>query len=181
MADPDGMPARRVSDAERARAASEVDAAVADGRLTWTEHAERTGLIWAARTRDELLPPIADLGPVALEPSRSQQVNVFCSKVIRAVAAGTGQVGARARFGAIVLNLAALRPGEAIDVAASSFCGKVMIIVPDDATVIDEGDVILGKRATPRGPADPGGPVIRLTGRSTLGNLKVFRSGDRVV
>lgn len=167
----------RATDAERARAASAVDAAVADGRLTWTEHAERYGQIWAAQTRGELLPPLADLGGT-IEIPQTQRVVVAFSKVQRAVAGSTQEVFAKATFGAIVLDLTALRPGNQLLVHASSFCGKILIMVPDDATVIDRGEVFLGKRAALRTSPPPGGPVIRIDGRSSLGNLKVRRASD---
>jgi uncharacterized protein DUF1707 len=168
----------RATDAERARAASTVDAAVVDGRLTWTEHSERYGQIWAARTRAELLPPLADLGGT-IEIPQAQRVVVAFSKVLRAVSTSTQRVYAKATFGAIVLDLTALRPGQEIDVHASSFCGKVVIMVPDDATVVDRGEVFLGKRAASLTSPPPGGPVIRIDGRSSFGNLKVVRARDR--
>jgi len=36
--------------------------AVADGRLTWQEHAERVELVWSLRTREQLAPYLAELG-----------------------------------------------------------------------------------------------------------------------
>ncbi|MFL6142653.1 MAG: DUF1707 domain-containing protein [Labedaea sp.] len=162
----------RVSDAERAGAAGVLDAAVADGRLTWAEHGERSELVWAARTRAELVPPLADLGP-ATPAQPTQHVLARFSKVVRAVSPTTQHVSARAVFGAIVFDLSAMRPGQVLTIEASSFCGKVLLLVPPDATVLDQGEVLLGKRAMLRSAPVPGGPVVRLTGRSTLGNLKV--------
>lgn len=162
----------RATDAERARAASAIDAAVLDGRLTWAEHYERYGMVWAAQTRGELGPPLADLGGMTELP-QVQRVTAVFAKLIRAVAARTQRVHARATFGAIVLDLTALRPGQEIDVEASSFCGKVVILAPRDAHVVDRGDAALGKRVVRRG-AGSGGPVIRVDGRSVLGKLVVL-------
>lgn len=167
----------RITDDERARAASVVDAAVADGRLTWTEHAERYEHIWAARTRAELLPTIADLGLPEPAPARQRVVSVF-SKVTRAPAITSGQLHARAVFGAVILDLSGMRPGEELHVRASSCFGKVAIRVPDDATVSDDGGVLLGKRAIRARTPRPDGPVVRITGLSAFGNLKVYRAGD---
>src|SRR4051812_46937888 len=147
----------RVSDAERASAARVIDSAVADGRLTWTEHAERSALIWAARTRAELAPPLADLGPATPVPAQTQHLLARFSKVVRAVSATTQQVSAHAVFGAIVFDLSAMRPGEVLTIEASSFCGKVLVLVPPDATVLDQGEVLLGKRAMQRQTPPPGG------------------------
>lgn len=48
-------------------------------------------------------------------------------------------------------------------------------MVADDATVIDDGAAIMGKRAVYGEQDGNGGPRIRLTGTVKLGNLKVFR------
>lgn len=167
----------RATDAERARAASAVDAAVADGRLTWTEHSERYGQIWSAQTRGELLPPLADLGGT-IELPQVQRVSAVFSKVARATSASTQQVYANAVFGAIVLDLTAMRPNQEIYVHASSFFGKVLIMVPDNATVVDHGEVRLGKRSALKTSPPPGGPVVRIDGKSSFGNLKVRRASD---
>jgi hypothetical protein len=167
----------RATDAERARAASAVDAAVADGRLTWTEHSERYDQIWSAQTRGELLPPLADLGGT-IDLPQVQRVTAAFSKVTRAVSSSTQQLHAKATFGAIVLDLTAMRPNQEILVHASSFCGKILIVVPDNATVVDQGQVFLGKRAALRTSPPPGGPVIRIDGKSSFGNLKVRRASE---
>jgi hypothetical protein len=167
----------RASDAERARAASTVDAAVADGRLTWTEHSERYDQIWSAQTRGELLPALADLGGT-IDIPQVQRVTAVCSKVARAVSSSTQRLHAKATFGAVVLDLSAMRANQEILVHASSFCGKILIVVPDDATVVDEGQVFLGKRSALRTAPPPGGPVIRIDGKSSFGNLKVRRAGE---
>jgi len=154
---PDNL-TRRVSDAERARAASAVDAAVADGRLTWTEHSERYGQIWAAQTRGELTAPLADLGPVSLDLPQVQRVVAVCSKV--SLAPGTVEIVSGDR------DLFALVDDQ-----------RVSILYPERSgyTVIDEGEVFLAKRVAMRTAPPPGGPVVRLTGKSSFGHLTVHR------
>src|ERR1043165_7219930 len=105
----------RLSDEERMDAIRVLDTAVGDGRITWDEHTERTELVWAAKTRGDLAPHLADLGPVATQTAPVQHVVATISKVIRAPEA-TREVRAKATFGAVVLNLAAMRPGEQIQV-----------------------------------------------------------------
>jgi hypothetical protein len=164
----------RVSDTERARVASVVDAAVADGRLTWTEHYERTEAIWSARTRAELAPPVADLAvPVPTAPPK--HITSVFSKVCRAPAPDARPLRVRAVFGAVILDLTGLRRGEHLTLQASSFCGKVQLSIGPDATVLDDGGVFLGKRAAAGRSRVPDGPVIHLSGLSALGNLKIFR------
>lgn len=51
----------RIGDAEREQAAAELAEHYAQGRLTADEHAERLDLVWAAKTRGELVPIFRDL------------------------------------------------------------------------------------------------------------------------
>ncbi|MCK1795025.1 DUF1707 domain-containing protein [Streptomyces sp. XM4193] len=51
----------RLSDAERDAIATELGAAVAEGRLTPDEHADRLDVLFAAKTQGELEPLLADL------------------------------------------------------------------------------------------------------------------------
>ena len=52
----------RASDADRDRAASVLNDALADGRLTADEHAERLDTVYAAKTHAELVPVLDDAG-----------------------------------------------------------------------------------------------------------------------
>lgn len=165
----------RLSDNDRWEATRILDAAVADGRITWAEHAERTELVWAARTKADLQPCLADLNPRPVEPS--QQVKALISKIIRTPDAAR-EVHARAVFGAVVLDLSSMQPGEQTTVIADSFCGKIAIHVPENATVIDDGTAVLGKRKI--FGSGRGGPVVRISGKVTMGNLKVFRGSTHV-
>ena len=170
----------RISDEDRASAAQALDAAVADGRLSWTEHAERSELVWAARTRGDLVPVLADLGsdPVRRPTGEPQRVQVTLSKVVRTPDTSR-PIEAFAKFGAVFLDLTALGPGERVELSASSFCGKVVLHVSPDTQVIDDGDVWLGKRKVLGASPGPGGPVVHVTGRSALGHFKVFRGPVR--
>ena len=170
----------RISDADREQAVVTLNDAVADGRLTWDEHAERVELALKARTRADLAPYLADLGKPALRGGgvgTPQRVVARGSKIIRRPEPGR-RVEARALFGAVYLKLTDAEPGSEVLVEASSFCGKVVLIVGEDATVIDEGDAVLGKRKILTEAPSGEGPLIRITGRSTLGHLKVVQEGS---
>lgn len=168
--------AMRLSDDQRWEATRVLDAAVADGRISWEEHAERSERVWSARTRGELDPVLGDLGPANHATEASQEVSATFSKIIR-TPEGTREVHANATFGAVILDLTAMRPGEQISVIADSFCGKIAMYVPADAVVIDDGTVALGKRKVFGTSEGRGGPVVRIGGKITMGNIKVFRSG----
>lgn len=168
-----GDVAIRLSDEERWEATRVLDAAVADGRITWEEHAERSAIVLAARTRGQLWPQLADLGP-AVRSEPSQRVVATVSKIIRTPEASR-EVYARATFGAVILDLTGMRRGEQIKIVADSFCGKIAVYVPQDAVVIDDGTAVLGKRKIFGSSQGMSGPVVRISGRVTMGNLKVFR------
>ena len=166
----------RLSNDDRERAVELLNRAVADGRLTWTEHAERVEAVYAARITDDLRPLLADIGgaEVVPMPSGTTEVSAVLSKIVR-VPDTSRRIHARSTFGALVLNLVSVPAGQEIEVQVDAFCGKVQLMVADDATVIDEGAAILGKRAVYGEQDGPNGPLIRLTGTVKLGNLKVFR------
>lgn len=66
---PTPRPAVLASDAERERVTQRLREAAVEGRLTLAESDERQASAYAARTRDELVPLVADL-PGSHRPSR---------------------------------------------------------------------------------------------------------------
>src|ERR1700734_2570657 len=100
----------RAADADRDRAAAVLGNALATGRLTSTEHAERLDAVYAAKTRGELAPPTRDLPAEAAAASAGvadrAEVSARFSKVIRS---GRWVAGRRtrltARFGALIVDL----------------------------------------------------------------------------
>ena len=166
----------RLSNDDRERAVEQLNRAVADGRLTWPEHADRVEAVYAARVTEDLLPLLSDLGTADLVRLSDgvTEVAAVLSKIVR-VPDTSRRVHARSVFGAVVLNLVSVPPGQEIEVQVDAFCGKVQLMVADDATVIDEGAAVMGKRAIYGEQNGVNGPRIRLTGTVKLGNLKVFR------
>lgn len=180
----------RASDAERDEVAAVLSEALAQGRLTSAELAERIDAAYAAKTRAELVPLTADLpddlhgapsGPIAAV--ERQELSATFSKVIRSGRWVAGRhTEARARFGALIVDMAdAVLPGREITLDVTTFCGKAIITIPENAQVVDEGGALFGKRsvtgATPEGGQD--GPIIRITGKSTFGKIVVYRRGRR--
>lgn len=163
------QPVLRVSDQEREQVVEVLNHAVAEGRLTWEEHFDRVQSVYAAQVSSELAPVLADLA-VTVAP---QRVHAVASKIHRAPIGR--RIEARATFGAVVLDLSGLPAGERFEVEASSFCGKVTVLVSAAAVVLDGGTARFGKRALPGAPTALGGPIITVTGNSTLGNLRVVR------
>ncbi len=174
----------RASDADRDRTAAVLASALAVGRLTSTEHAERLDAAYAATTLGDLVPltrdlPAEDVSDTSVASADRAEVAARFSKVIRS---GRWVAGRRtrltARFGALIVNLAdAVLPGREIMLEVNAFCGKLIIIVPPGAHVIDEGGALFAKRAI-YGRGDPGeadGPVIRLVGDARFAKVAVHR------
>ncbi len=181
-----GTTPTRISDSDRDRAATAINEAVALGRISPEEHAERLDLIYAARFTTDLAPLTADLrvhrevGDLVRQPI-NQQVDATFSKVAtQMVHQPSAHVHARSRFGKLILDMRQLTPdAEPTVVQADSFCGQIKLILPPGATVIDLGRSRMGQRVVPPAPAGTSvdtGPVIYLSGRTTFGQLKCQRT-----
>ncbi|MCL2554518.1 MAG: DUF1707 domain-containing protein [Actinomycetia bacterium] len=174
----------RASDDERDHTAAVLADALAQGRLTVDEHAERLESVYAARTRGQLAPLTADLptpapGAPLASPADDAPVRALFSKVRRA---GQWPVPphtvAHATFGAIVIDLRqAVFTRREVVVEAGSLFGKVEILVPDGAQVYDTGSALFGKRSHLGAAREKSGdgPVVRITGRSVFGHVRVMR------
>jgi len=177
-----GRPDLRACDADRDATAARLGGALAVGRLTSTEYAERLDAAYAARTMGELAPLTRDLpgteaGEGSAAPGRARVAARF-SKVIRSGRWVAGRhTRLTVRFGALIINLAdAVLPGREVTVEVDAFCGKLIVIVPAGAHVIDEGGALFAKRAIyGRDAAAEDGPVIRLVGDARFSKVAVFR------
>ncbi|GGM80312.1 hypothetical protein GCM10010106_28680 [Thermopolyspora flexuosa] len=193
-------PARqRASDADRDRVAAILGEALATGRLTSIEHADRLEAAYSAVTLGDLLPLVEDLPDVeAAAPgtgTERQQVAAVFSKIVRR---GRWVVGRRTRlrslFGALIVDLTdAVLPGREITLDLDATFGKLIVRIPRNARVIDEGGALFSKRhvsddgpwgydagGTANGPAadgvaDPGAPLIRITGNARFGKIVVAK------
>ena len=164
----------------------EVATAVATVQITRLLHtyAERLDAVYAAKTMGDLAPLTRDLPAEdgaeagAVDGGRAEVAARF-SKVIRS---GRWVAGRRtrltSRFGALIVNLTdAVLPGREITLEIDAFCGKLIVIVPEGAHVIDEGGALFAKRAIyGRGdPADADGPLIRIVGDARFAKVAVHR------
>ncbi|MEU7043297.1 DUF1707 domain-containing protein [Streptomyces varsoviensis] len=178
-------PAVRASDQERDAAAALLADALALGRISAEEHSDRLEAVYQARTRAELVPLTADLpapepGRALADPVDSEPLTALFSKIRRG-----GQLPVpphsvvHARFGAVVLDLRhAVFTRREVVIDANSFCGKIEILLPDEAQVYDTGTALFGKRSLPGKPPKGGteGPVVRITGRSVFGHVRLMRN-----
>ena len=181
----------RASDQDRERAASVLNEALAEGRLTAQEHSERLDSIYAAKTHAELVPLLDDLpapsgtqsptsapgmtGPVA--PRDGRIIAIFGG----ASRKGAWPVPATSTvvtvFGGADIDLRdAVLPGREITIKAVSVFGGMSITVPPDMRVIDSGVAIFGGRDVSGSSTEsdrPDSPVLRLAGACVFGGISV--------
>ncbi len=176
----------RAGDEDRDRVAAILSEALATGRLSPDEHAERLEATYGVRYVAELAPltedlpaTIAETAPVA-HPD-SEPIRAVFSKIRRG---GQHPVPPESyvssTFGAAIIDLRqAVFTRREVVIRADSLFGKIEIIVPDNAVVQETGTALFGKRSQPGGKPSKGtdGPVIRITGKSVFGHVRVMRGG----
>ena len=176
-------PDLRASDADRDRVAAVLGEALATGRLTSVEHADRLEVAYTAKTLSELVPITRDLPEVSASsaPAAVEQ-QVISSKFSKVVRKGrwvaSRHTTLSARFGALIIDLSdAVLPGREITIQTSARFSKLIVRVPENAHVIDEGSSTFGKRNVTGGSTGDG-PLIRLTGSSMFSKVIVTRGKD---
>ncbi|WP_411105645.1 DUF1707 domain-containing protein [Streptomyces sp. cmx-4-9] len=193
-------PARlRASDADRDRIARTLADALAEGRLTAEEHAERLDSLYAVKTVDELEPLVRDLpapgtGHVPAAPAAgaapggvSDHVVAVCSSAARK---GRWRPGAHTRavsvMGDVTLDLTeAVFAQQVTEINVTCVLGNVEILVPENVSLRGYGSGVLGNfevGGEGRSDADPQAPVVIVRGFALLGNIEARpKSGARVV
>ncbi|MDP9864639.1 MULTISPECIES: DUF1707 SHOCT-like domain-containing protein [Streptosporangium] len=175
------VPALRASDADRDRVAAVLAEALATGRLTSVEHADRLQATYDSVTVDDLVPITLDLPDVTATGSGPATVRQEVSAVFSKVLRGGRWIAGRhttlnATFGALIVDLSdAVLPGREITLEVNAYCGKLIVRVPKNAHVIDEVSALFAKRHISGDLGDAGGPVIRVVGRTTFGKVVVAR------
>jgi hypothetical protein len=193
--DPDGFNSNsrlRASDADRDRAASVLNEAMAQGRLTAEEHSERLDAIYAAKTQADIVPVIDDLpGTSAAAVSSSGAGTVAARSEGRRLTAIFGGISRKGRwhpapvtrilviFGGADLDFReADLPAREITINAVAVCGGVSITVPPEMRVVDTGSAVMGGREIAGDSAEssrPDAPVLHLTGACVCGGVEVKR------
>jgi Domain of unknown function (DUF1707)/Cell wall-active antibiotics response 4TMS YvqF len=160
----------RASDADRDRVMAMLAEAMADGRLSADEHAERVSRAVSARTLGELAGLTADLAEPAAQPLRLDGGRVITGLLGTETRDGRWvvpeTVTVSAIFGEAVVDFrSALLQSRHVVLYATAIGGRVRLIVPAGVTVVMSGTVLVGRK---RGgtalalPADPDMPVIEV-------------------
>lgn len=200
-------PALRASDADRDRIADILRDAVAEGRLTAEEHADRIDSVYRAKTVAELEPLVQDLpapgggarrepAPAAYDPlgptdpaehsgavTAENLVAVFSSSTRK----GRWRIGRRtnafALFGSVEIDLTEALFGQRLTVInATSLFGNVEVRVPENITLRGSGTGIFGNFEVDTLEAhNPEAPVVVVNGYSVFGNIEAKpKPGKRI-
>jgi len=165
----------RASDADRDLVIKLLSEAAADGRLTMSEHAERSEQALAARTLGDLTTLTADLAlpagqPIKLYPRRSVTA-AFARERREGRWVVPDVLPVTAFFGNVVLDLReAVFQSHRVTVHATAVAGQVRIIVPAGVAVEMAGRSVLGVRSVrDRAPAPAPARVVLDVRTLTLG------------
>ncbi|WP_241968387.1 DUF1707 domain-containing protein [Streptomyces sp. ICBB 8177] len=186
----------RASDADRDRVAEILREALAEGRLTHEEHAERIDAAYSARTVGALEPLVRDLPahqrqaaprpapaprPSAAEPTSDEGVQSLVAVFGGATRKGRWRVGRRtnafACFGGVEIDLteAVFDRRETVIHTLAVF-GGTDIKVPENVTLRCTGTGVFGgfDVETHESP-DPDAPVVVITGAALFGGVSAKR------
>jgi hypothetical protein len=190
----------RASDADRDRIADQLREALAEGRLTSDEHAERLDAAYKARTYAELAPIVHDLPvtggtpsphPSTPPPRSDLPMPASGSPNITVVFSGAQRKGrwlvepqtnVSAVFGGVELDLReAVLSQREVTINVVAIMGGVSIQVPPGIRVKTSVNAVFGGCTIPdEDTLDPNAPVLHLTGLALFGGVDVKRSAGHV-
>ncbi|THA29602.1 DUF1707 and DUF2154 domain-containing protein [Streptomyces sp. A1277] len=188
---PAGPDVIRASDADRDRIADILREALAEGRLTADEHAERVDSVYRAKTVGELEPLVRDLpapggtpraaagtpyayGPEPAAGPADNLVAVFSSSTRKGRWRVGGRTNAFSLFGSVEIDLTeALFSQRLTVINATSVFGSVEIRVPENISLRGSGTGVFGsfEVRTLESP-DPEAPVVVVNGCSVFGSVE---------
>lgn len=182
----------RASDADRDRVADRLREALAEGRLTVEEHAERLDAVYAAKTYADLEPIVADLpapesgDPLTVSHGGHPAPPVVLPSAVSAFFGAARRTGrwlvppngtVTACFGEVELDLCqAVLSQREVTITLSVLFGTVTVKVPPGVRVESSVGGLFGGSSLPSGgPYGVDAPVVRLAGFVMFGSLDVRR------
>ncbi|AJP03597.1 hypothetical protein TU94_21045 [Streptomyces cyaneogriseus subsp. noncyanogenus] len=193
----------RASDADRDRIADMLREALAEGRLTAEEHAERVEGVLAAKTVGELDVFVRDLpaahghraaAAYASAPRRPEAgaipaypddnvVAVFSGAVRKGRWRAGRRIHAWAVFGSVEIDLSeAIFEYQQVVVKAFSVFGSVEVRVPENVSLRGMGGGVLGSfEVDTLDSADAEAPVVYIDGWAVLGSVEARPKRGKVV
>ncbi|MEU0598901.1 DUF1707 domain-containing protein [Streptomyces sp. NPDC006393] len=193
----------RASDADRDRIADILRDALAEGRLSADEHAERVEGVLNAKTVGELEVFIQDLPAAhqvrtapayALAPNRpaagaipqeadENVVAVFSSAMRKGRWRAGRRLHAYAVFGSVEIDLSeAIFEYQQVVIKAVSVFGDVQIRVPENVSLRGTGGGVLGNfEVAPLDSSESDAPVVYVDGWAILGNVEARPKRGKLV
>nr|WP_202557351.1 DUF1707 domain-containing protein [Streptomyces sp. SID5789] len=191
----------RASDADRDRVADMLRDALAEGRLTADEHAERVEGVLAAKTVGELDVFVRDLPAAhrdrpaaapapnrptagAIPPDADENVvAVFSSAVRKGRWRASRRIHAYAVFGSVEIDLSeAVFEYQQVVIKAFSVFGSVEVRVPENVSLRGTGGGVLGNFEVHTLDSDePEAPVVYVDGWAVLGHVEARPKRGKVV
>jgi hypothetical protein len=193
----------RASDADRDRIADILREALAEGRLTADEHAERVEGVLSAKTVGELEVFIQDLPAAhqgrtapaytpapnrpaagAIPPDADENVVAVFSAATRRGRWRPGRrLHAYAVFGSVEIDLSeAVFEYQQVVIKAVSVFGDVQVRVPENVSLRGTGGGVLGNfEVATLDSAESGAPVVYVDGWAVLGNVEARPKRGKLV
>ncbi|MEU5552265.1 MULTISPECIES: DUF1707 domain-containing protein [unclassified Micromonospora] len=171
---------RKPSELEQEAAATALQEAVGEGRLTLEEFSDRVGAVWAAERIEDLERATAGVVVSAPPVGSTQTVSTVVAFLGDQRRVGRWRLPARLRMfsvlGDVHLDLRTTVCAEAVvEIEAWSLLGDIKIDVPDGVDVELAGIGLLSDRELRLAsmPPVPGTPRIRVRVHSLLGDVRV--------
>jgi len=180
-------PVLRASDAERERTVELLRRHSVDGRLTLEEFAERIGVAYEAKTRDELDALTRDLPaePAAVSARRRKPTRWIVSLMGGTNRRGRFRLGARTVvltfMGGANIDLRAAELEEPdVEITALSIMGGTNVVVPEGVEVDLTGFALMGGKSYRPGKQlpPPGAPLVRVRALAFMGGVSVTTKSD---
>ncbi len=177
-----GLPAMRMSDADREKVAERLNRAVGEGRLTLDEFEQRMSGVLAARTFGEVEPYVADLpgGPVAPPPApeRAELRTTASSLKRQGRWVVPRQLWVSAKAGSVKLDFTdAVIAHHVVVIDLDVVAGTTTLVLPPQATVdIDSVEFVAGSarlRGVPTSPVAGADRHFVVRGKQRAGSLVV--------
>ncbi|MER6152427.1 DUF1707 SHOCT-like domain-containing protein [Streptomyces hirsutus] len=191
----------RVSDADRDRVADLLREALAEGRLSPEEHAERVEGVLAAKTAGELEVFVRDLpgahqrrsahvsapsrptaGAIPVDPD-DNVVAVFSAATRKGRWRAGRRIHVYAVFGNVEIDLSeAVFEHQQVVIKAFSVFGNVEVRVPENVSLRGMGGGVLGNfEVASLDSEDPEAPVVYVDGWAVLGNIEARPKRGKLV
>jgi hypothetical protein len=173
-----------VTDVDREAAATLLQRACGDGRLTLEEFSQRVGAAWAADTRPELDQALAGVAPapvVGSASTRDRVVTLFGQEQLSGRWRMPRSLRMLTAFGETTIDLReailaadALSEGV-VEIRGRCLFGQTNIVVPEGVEVDVRGWVVFGTRSLKLAPVPrvSGTPVIVVHVNVAFGEVKV--------